>query len=160
DLPRRDDDLLRVPAAREEGADLVADGMALDTVAHRGDPAVALEPEHLGCPGWGRVQAPGLEQVRAVDRRGRDLDQDLARPGGRVGDLGDVDRFGTVVVLDCPHEPDGSRGRAPGHPPRSITMGGVVPAVSRGTRARACRSGTTGKCGRAAECTRLESERG
>ena len=53
----------------------------VDALAERGDRAAALQPDDVRRPGRRRVEALPLQDVGAVDRRGRDVDQHLARAG-------------------------------------------------------------------------------
>src|SRR5690606_9272490 len=92
-LRRGHGDLLRVPAAREQRAHLVADLPALDTLAERGDPAGALEPDDVRRAGRRRVVALPLQQVGAVDRARHHVDDDLARARDGVRDLGPLQHF-------------------------------------------------------------------
>ena len=93
-LHGRDNHLLRVPAAGQQGADLVADLPADDPGAEGGDGAGALHPEDRGSAGRDRVLAGGLQQVGPIDGTRRDVDQHLARPGDRVRELRPAQRRG------------------------------------------------------------------
>ncbi|GAA3054693.1 hypothetical protein GCM10020000_41060 [Streptomyces olivoverticillatus] len=86
-LARRHADLLRVSAARQQRAHLVADGPAAHPRPDRRDAAGALQARVGGGAGRRVVEALPLEQVGAVDGAGHDLDQDLSRSGRGVGDL-------------------------------------------------------------------------
>src|SRR5690606_3328583 len=133
---RRYGDPLGVPATGQQRRHLVADGEAGHALADRGDDAGALQPRVRRGARWRRVVAGALQQVRAVDRAGVDVDQHLARAGDRVGNLrpgehlraaGPGDRHG-VHAAQCavprparsahPHPPDGQarlRARGPGY---------------------------------------------
>ena len=82
-LPGGDRDLLRVPAARQQGDARVADGPARHPVADGGDVPRDLQPDQRARPGRRRVVALPLQEVGAVDPGRRHVDQELARPGLR-----------------------------------------------------------------------------
>ena len=99
-LAGRDRDPLRVPAAAEQRAHLVADGPAGHAVAERGDPARALQPRVRRGARRRRVVALPLQEVGPVDRAGGDLDEHLAGAGLRVRHLGPLQHLGTAGLAD------------------------------------------------------------
>ena len=77
----------RVAAAREERADRIADRPAAHVRAERGDDAGDFETGNVGRARRRRILAEALQQIGAIDARGRDVDQDLAGGGNRIGTL-------------------------------------------------------------------------
>ena len=87
--PLVDHGQLGLPAAADHGHDPVARAEAEDAGANGGDLAGQLQPGDVGrAARRGRVVAPDLVQVGAVDPGGRHPDQQLAPPRLRVGPLG------------------------------------------------------------------------
>ena len=100
-------DPLGIPAPREQGADLVPDGPALDAFADLEHPPGALQPQ-IGRRTRRRVVVPlPLQEVGPVDGRRDDLDDDVPRSGGRVRDLlpGELVRPTRLPHDDRPHAP-------------------------------------------------------
>ena len=108
----------RVSAAREQRAHLVADGPAGDTGAELGDPAGALQAGVGGGAGRRVVEALALEEVGAVDRARRHLDEHFALAGHRVGDLVPHQRLGSTGFgnRDRMHEGDATSRPTPRWP--------------------------------------------
>ena len=79
--------ILGVAAAGHQAHDAVAYPPAVNALAVLCDRAGHLEAEDLGLAGWGRVVALALDDVGAVDGRGRDFDEELAGSGRRALDL-------------------------------------------------------------------------
>lgn len=99
------DDQLGHRTAAEDAHDAVADGQIVDIAADRFDRSRKLETgDVLGDPGGGRVEAPPLQTVRAVEAGGRDTDTNLS--GTRIGnfDVAEVEdlRPSRLADDDCP----------------------------------------------------------
>ena len=95
-LPRRDGDPLGVAAAGEQRAHLVADRPAGHALADLADDAAALQAEDVAGALRRRVEALPLQEVGAVHRRRRDVDDHLARAAHRVGHLAPAEHLGTA----------------------------------------------------------------
>ena len=100
-LAGRDGDLVGVPAAGEQGADLVARPRA----RRRRSPTAATVPLHSRprmseAPGRRRVEALPLQEVGPVDRGGGDVDQDLAAARLGVGHVGVLQDLGAARLPD------------------------------------------------------------
>ncbi len=78
---RGHDGAFRVPTARQQGADRVADLPPLDVGTDDDDAPRDLEPGPRRCAGGRRVAALALEDVRPVDPGRDDVDEELSRPG-------------------------------------------------------------------------------
>src|SRR5882757_1801311 len=79
-----DGDAFGIAAAGEQRAHLVADFPALDARADGGNPTAAFQPEDGRRAGWRRIVPHALCNVRAIDARGDDVEQDLAGGWHRV----------------------------------------------------------------------------
>ena len=77
----------RVAATGEQGGDAFADAVEGQRRPDRGDGARALQADDVARPGRRRVFALALQQVCAVYRARRDVDDDLVGTGCRVGGL-------------------------------------------------------------------------
>ena len=77
-VPLRHRDFLRVTAARQQRAHLLADLPPGDAGTDGGDGAAALEAERRGRAWWRPVTALSLQQVGTVDGRRRNVEHDLA----------------------------------------------------------------------------------
>jgi hypothetical protein len=100
DLTGGDAHPLGVPAPGQQRDDFVADLPAGDVGANVRDAPGALESEHVARPRRRDVLPFALQQVGPVDRRGHDLDDHVAVPGDRLGNLADpqdVDVAGPVA---------------------------------------------------------------
>ena len=78
----RRDAKLRVAAPRDQGAKLLSNQF-LGAIAGLDDFAGELEAENVGRPRRRRIEPAALQNVRAIDPRRLDLDQDLAWAGSR-----------------------------------------------------------------------------
>ena len=116
-----------------------------DALAELGDAAAALEADRVGGAGRRRVEALPLQGVGAVDRRGDDLDEDLAGAGARGVDLADGQDLGAAGAGgdDC----------AQGLSPRSVSVewstvesSGTSSSTSSGSGASAGRSQLSASC--------------
>ena len=107
-----DRDARGIPAAGEQRAGLIADRPPGDVRADRRHPPAALQPEVCRCARRRGVVALALEQVRAVDAGGDDVEEDLVGREGGVGDLGEDERLGASGGGhgDRQHEIERSRG--------------------------------------------------
>ena len=100
DLTRGHGDQLGVPAAREQGADLVADSERRHTVTQSCNLTGTLQPEDVGRAGWRLVEALPLEQVGSVHTGGLDADEHFARAGFGVGPLHDLQSVHFTGFID------------------------------------------------------------
>ena len=100
ELARGNRDLLGVTAAREQRAHLVTGLPAGHAGADRGDGARALKARVRRGPLGRRIEALALHHVGPVHRGSGHVDEDLARPGHRVGDLGPLQNLGTAWFGD------------------------------------------------------------
>ena len=99
-LADRHGDLLRIPTAGEQGADLVPDGPAVDAVAELRDTPAHLETR-VGRRAGRRVVVPlSLHDVRPVDPGGDHLDDHLTGPGHRVGHVVEDERVGSTGLRE------------------------------------------------------------
>ncbi|CAM5732749.1 hypothetical protein SBADM41S_00574 [Streptomyces badius] len=89
-------DLLRVTAARQQGAHLVADRPPGHPGTERDDTARALQSGVGGRAGRRIVEALPPEHVGTVHSAGDDLDEDLAVAGYGIGHLGPHERLGAA----------------------------------------------------------------
>ena len=103
------DDLLRVAAAGEQRARLVADLPAADAGSDLADPPGALQAGELGGAGRRRVVPLALHDVGAVHPGGHDVEDDLAAAGLGVGLLGPLEDLGATRLADGDAVHDGGR---------------------------------------------------
>jgi hypothetical protein len=106
-LALRHGHLLRVTAAGQQRAHLVADLPADDARAQRGDPAAALQPGIRRRARRRRVEALPLHDVGRVDPGRHHVDDHFARSRHRVGHLGELEhvRPARAGDDDGTHEP-------------------------------------------------------
>src|SRR6478609_83903 len=99
-LARRHGDLLRIPTAGEQGADLVPDGPAVDAVAELRDTAAHLETRVCRRAGRRVVVPLSLHDVRPVHPGGDHLDDHLTGPGHRVGHVVEDEGLGSTGLRE------------------------------------------------------------
>ena len=87
---RRDDDLLRVAAARKQRHRPLALAPAADLGADLYHFARTLKAKNRGCAGGRRIEALALEEVRPVHRRRHHAQAQVLRTGGRCGELAEA----------------------------------------------------------------------
>src|SRR6185436_9267365 len=102
------DAVLRISAACDQRADVVADAKPVDAGADALDGAGNLEPRDVGCAGWRRISSQPLEDVRPVDARGSHLDQDFARCRRRHRPLRRDQHLGAARLLDLDRDHESS----------------------------------------------------
>ena len=93
-------DLLRVPAATEQGAHLVAGTPVGHVVGDGPDGAGALQTRVRRRAGRWRVEALALEEIGPVDGGGGHVDQYLAGAQFGIGYLGPTQDLGTAWLTD------------------------------------------------------------
>ena len=99
-LARRHGDLLRIPTAGQQRADLVPDGPAVDAVAELRDTPAHLETRVCRRAGRRVVVPLSLHDVRPVHPGGDHLDDDLTGPGHRVGHVVEDEGLGSTGLRE------------------------------------------------------------
>jgi hypothetical protein len=136
-------DQFGVAGARLDPHHAVADLPERDAGTDGLDGAGELETEDLVLPAVRvGVTALALQGVGAVDRGVGDPDEDLVRPGGRVGDLGDGEDLGSSVLGDddgahAPSVADQPAGSGAGRSPSTEISGlAAAPLAARAASRR------------------------